>query len=409
MAGYRVQSMIAAGMALLVPVACAGPTGSVSAESDEAVSYKLVKSDERPAASVVKSEDVLKVFEPQPDGRDVRIDYEFTDMVLKATVLRTGPSERVRYSRPSGLTGSKVRRGSLSRYRLEGNKIVYSLMNDDTKAAVTQCVESLIALGQRLDIPRLPRNEQLAYWMNLHNMLVIATLTKHYPVPEPRRLTFGPDKLPFHEAPMVELKGVALSLNDIRVGIVYRYWNDPRVMYGFFRGDLAGPSIRADAWSAETLSATLTANARRFVNSLRAVRRRGRGALVVSPVYDEARDQFFPSWPNDLRTHLLKYAGADARLTIERATDVVYGRYEREAADLTGGRPGAVNAPFAAFVWMPGGAAAELWGPQGGGAALIALGDIQEKRVRYWLRQKPGRVIIEDAPFTDEPPGEVVD
>lgn len=387
---------------LIMPLACAGPIGA------HAPSAQDLGSNARPRAPVVKGEDVLKVFEPKPTRTDVRISYEFTEAVLRAAVLRTGPSERVAYSRPRALTGSRLIRRDRSRYRLEGNKLVFSFLNDETKEAIFKCTESLIALSTRVDIQSLPRNEQLAYWFNLHNMLVIATMTRHYPVYEPRALKFGPNDTPFHEVPMVKIKGVSLSLNDIRLGIVYRYWKDPRVMYGFFRGDLASPNIRAEAWKASTMSAALNDNAREFVNALRGVRHQRRGKLLVSPVYDEARDSFFPDWPDDLRAHLLEFAGKGTKTAIARGRGVAYSKYERRAADLIGGAPITPIAPTIALVMMPDGSFGELWGPGANAAAMTSLMAIMRKSVRYHLRQLQERVEIEDEPFTEIPDSEEI-
>ena len=407
MVGYRIVCTICTVLLLIVSPACTTPTGAISADSHPLGVSTLVEAGDRPAAAVVQSAAVLGAFEPKPDGRDTRIEFKFVELVLRATVLRTGPSERMAYSRPEPLIGYRLVLRDTSRFRLEGNKVVYSLMSDKTKRAVTECLESLVALGQRLDIPSLPRNEQLAYWFNLHNMLVIATIMEHGRVAEPRTLTFGPDKTPFHEAPLVTLKGIPLSLNDIRIGIVYRFWSDPRVMYGFFRGDLASPNIRAEAWKADTLSSALNDNAREFINALRGVRRRGVGELVVSPVYDEARDRFFPGWPADLRAHLLEFAGPEVRIAIHRATEVVYGEYERRTADLTGGAFISPSAQSQALTSFPDGSALELWSPAANPAIGIALAEIRAKDLRLWLRRRRGRVEIEDAPFTDEPSEEI--
>ena len=177
-------------------------------------------------------------------------------------------------------------------------------------------------------------------------------------------------------------------------------------MYGFFRGDLASPNIRGEAWKGDTVSAALNDNAREFVNALRGVRRRGRADLVVSPVYDEGRDRYFAGWPDDLRAHLREFAGKDVKVTIDRATDVVYGRYERRTADLTGGAyvtpksqslAGRITASTALT-----GNVIELWGPAAIPAIEVAKAGLRQKNVQLRLRQLRERVEIEDAPFDDQ-------
>ena len=221
-------------------------------------------------------------------------------------------------------------------------------LDDAHKEAIFFDTESLIAAGQEIPIARLPSDAQLAYWMNLHNMLVISELLKRYPVREPRRLTIGPDNLPFHSAPMLEIQGVKLSLEDIRTRIVYRYWPDAKVMYGFFHGDLMSPNIRSRAFRGANVWEQLESNAREFVNALRGVHRQDK-AMRVSPLYAEARPFFFPDWPNDLRQHLHAFANRPVTRILQQTSDVEVSHYEGRIADIVGGRPfrptTAVSAP----------------------------------------------------------------
>ena len=251
----------------------------------------------------------LAVFEPRPEGRTERIDYVGVDRVLKRIVLLSGPSLRKRASRPAPSLGTRIVYGHVSPFRLEGNKIIFSKMTEGQREAIFSSAEDLITFGNQLLLTGLPRSAQLAYWLNLHNMLVISELLKRYPLRVPRRLEVGPEGTPFHDAPLATIHGVPLSLRDIRVGIVYRYWSDPRVMYGFFRGDLASPSIRKQAYEPATVWKALEDNAFEFVNALRGVHRRLHDpADRVSPIYQEA-PAVFPDWPADLVDHLKEFAG----------------------------------------------------------------------------------------------------
>ena len=280
----------------------------------------------------------LATFEPRPDGRTDVIDYAGVDKVLEAIVFLSGPSLRKRAGRPTPATGTRIVSGHVSPFRLEGNKIKFSRMTPAQQDAVSIVFEDLISFGNQVAVERLPRDAQLAYWLNLHNMLVISELMKRYPVRVPRRLEIGPKDIPFHNAPLVDIRGVALSLRDIRVGIVYRNWPDPRVMYGFFHGDLASPSIRNHAYKPGTVWADLAKNAQKFVNALRGVHRRLRDPTArVSPIYAEARPELFPNWPKDLLDHLNAFAGPPVASLLAKAPAVAIGPYEDRIADLVGG------------------------------------------------------------------------
>ena len=210
-------------------------------------------------------------------------------------------------------------------------------MNDAAKELIYSVTDNLVDIGNREDITKLPADEQIAYWLNLHNMLVISTILKHYPAASPSKLTVGESQLAFHEAPLAVIKGVPLSLRDIRIGIVYKNWKDPRVFYGFFHGDLASPNIRAAAYSASTLWKNLDLNAKEFVNALRGVERSGQ-TLLVSPLFEEGRGTLFTKWPDDLREHLAGYANTDVTAELANTSRIRHARYEHRTADMIGGQ-----------------------------------------------------------------------
>jgi len=289
------------------------------------------------AASAASSIAAIAAFEPAPSGTRTTIDYNIVNEFLDAAVINLGPSTRKLAAPARNPTNTRIKIGHQSRLRLEGNKIPFSQFDRDTRAAVGEYAESLVAIGNSIDITKLSKNEQLAYWFNLHNMLVIAELAKEYPVRYPLRHKV--DGVPLHDAKLATINGVALSPRDIRVGIVYAYWDDPRVMYGFFHGDLASPSIRDDAWDPRFLNRDLGRNAKEFINSLRGVDKRGSDILLVSSLYDEARDALFPEWPTDLKDHLLDYANEDVAELVQLRNQISFAPYEDRIADLAGGQP----------------------------------------------------------------------
>lgn len=285
--------------------------------------------------------DRLAKFAPRPTpNAQTAVDYRTLDAALGGIVFRAGPSLRRAVRRPRPLTGSRIVYAHTSPLRLEGNKVLFSRLSAGAKEVIHGLRRDLVALGNRVSIPTLPRDEQLAYWFNLHNIVVLSELAKQYPVLHPRRLQVPPDDRYLHEAPLVEIDGVTLSLTDIRIGIVYRHWDDPRVFYGFFHGDLASPSIRDEAWTGDTVWSKLRLNAIEFVNSLRGVRN-SRDTLLVSRLYEEGRGTLFVDWPADLRAHLYAFADQETKTRLGQTlpSDVGFSKYEARIADIVGGRP----------------------------------------------------------------------
>lgn len=291
--------------------------------------------------------DSLAQFTPASDRREHRIDYEHWTEALTWLVVPMGPSIREGAPRATPGTGTRFVYGHTSRYRLEGNRVAFTYLTDEIRAALTEYRQDLERVGSELDLARLPRNEQLAYWLNLHNVAVIEALAYHYPMRTPDDRRFGPNQARLEDAKLVTVKGIELSPRDIREQIVYKNWNDPKVMYGFWRGDIGGPSIQRLAFTGGNVDQLLDHSAEEFVNSLRGVESFG-GALQVSQIYQEGESYFFPT-EAALRAHLRKYAGEDVKELIAKNDQIAFNRYETDVADLVYGRAD----PGLSFVCSP--------------------------------------------------------
>lgn len=274
-------------------------------------------------------------FVPRP-SIPTQIDYTVWDQLLKEMVYYAGLSLRQRAPKPLPVVGTRFVHGHVSPYRLEGNRVVFETFGDEFKSYITDYTNDLVRIGNRLDIPALSRKEQLSYWLNLHNALVIQAIADQYPTGAPSRLK-GADGLPFHDTKRVTIHGVALSLRNIREDIVYRNWSDPMVIYGFFHGDIGSPSIQRKAFTAGNLDDTLRFSANEFVNSLRAFHLDGRKARI-SRHYRDAAPYLFPDFEADLRKHLSSLMSSDVRDQLEVSNGTLTTMtYEKATADLTKG------------------------------------------------------------------------
>lgn len=282
-------------------------------------------------------------FVPDPSGRATRLDWTLWDQALDYMGMYMGPS--LRQSAPSRLpyVGTRIIYGHDSRYRMEGNRIAYELLSDEELAGLTEYREDLERIGSELDIASLPRNEQLAFWLNLHNVAVIEQIGRAYPISQPRDLR--PDGVnSLDEAKFITIAGVAMSPHDIRTQIVYPNWSDPRVIYGFFRGDIGGPSLQLMAFTATNVDTLLGVAADEFVNSLRGVQGRG-DRLLVSRIYEEALAFYFAGDETVLLRHLSEYANDEVAPLVQQANRIDASLYEYDIADLSRGErapPGSI-------------------------------------------------------------------
>ena len=273
-------------------------------------------------------------FTPAKAPKPHRIDYSIWDEALKSIVISMGPSLRKTATTGTQGLGSRRRYGSNSRYRLEGTRVMFSFLQDDVKATFTEYRQDLQNTADLVDISSIPRNEQLAFWMNLHNVAMVEQIALAWPVRQPRNIEI--DGVPLDDAKFITVNGVAMSPKDIRTQIVYPNWKDPRVIYGFWRGEIGSPSLQRRAFSADNLREVLDAGGREFVNSLRGTQKNG-STLKVSTVYAEAAPFYFPNLDTDLPKHLDQFS-SDAVKEILSSTDSVEASIEEgDIADLAGG------------------------------------------------------------------------
>ena len=292
-------------------------------------SADVIATGEAPASQFAR-------FTPRPGNEAVQLDYGFWDEALQFMVLRMGPSTRDGARRPDPNLGTRRVYGHESRVRLEGNRIIYSFLEQDEIAPLRDYRLDLERLGSELDIARLPRNEQLAYWLNLHNVAVVEQIALNYPVQQPSRMKLGPDKTPLDTTRFINVAGVMMSPRDIRTKIVFPNWSDPDVVYGFHRGEVGGPSIQRRAFTGANINELLDIAAVEFVNSLRGVESYGDN-LLVSAIYEEAAPYYYPQLAEDLRQHLATHAEDEVKALLAAKSGTRINQYEYTIADVAAG------------------------------------------------------------------------
>ena len=289
-------------------------------------------------AAPVLETNPFAIFTPTEDPIRHRIDYETWDFILKNMVISMGPSTRQTARPPRSTIGTRRRQGHNSRYRLEGTMLGFSFLTAETIASFTEYREDMQRVGDALDISQIPRNEQLAYWLNLHNMAVAEQIALEWPVRQPRDVMV--DGVPMDEAKFITVRGIAMSPRDIREKIVFANWRDPKVIYGFWRGEIGGPALDREAFTGNNVSSLLDILAEEFVNSLRGTQKNG-DRLDVSTLYQDTAPFYFADFETDLRTHLAKYALEDVTEILAETDTTRASIAEYDIADLAGGSRGA--------------------------------------------------------------------
>jgi hypothetical protein len=152
--------------------------------------------------------------------------------------------------------------------------------------------EALDAYLERLSdtaISQYNRAEQLAFWINLYNALVVEIVLEHYPIASIRDVDASAGG-PF-DVPLIEVEGYALSLHDIQNRILRPIWRDPRVLYALSCAALGCPNLQPVPFTSRELDRQLSDAAMAYVNDRRCIQVEDRD-LVVSSLFRWYRDDF---------------------------------------------------------------------------------------------------------------------
>jgi hypothetical protein len=121
-------------------------------------------------------------------------------------------------------------------------------------------LDGYISQQAAVNVEALPRDAQLAFWLNAYNAVVLRTVIDRYPIrgaapdypPNSIRQISGAfERLPHR------LAGRSLTLDDIEKKVLPAY-RDPRVYLALGRGAVGSGRLRSEAFDAARLEAQLT-------------------------------------------------------------------------------------------------------------------------------------------------------
>jgi Protein of unknown function, DUF547 len=138
--------------------------------------------------------------------------------------------------------------------------------------------KTLDELRQRLaatDPAALAAPDRLAYWINVYNVNVVATVVDHYPVGSIRDIsTDWITRLNVFKKETVPVKGGMTALDSIENEQIRLAFKDPRIHFAINCAAVSCPPIRSEAYVGARLAEQLDDQCRRFLGS------RERGARI---------------------------------------------------------------------------------------------------------------------------------
>lgn len=208
--------------------------------------------------------------------------------------------------------------GFLKRYggRTTGGRTVfaYARVTPADKAALSALIDRLEAV----DVDRLSRPQQYAYWINLYNAATVEVVLGAYPVTSILNIKDGLFPTGPWDRKVLTVKGMKLSLNNIEHGILRPIFKDPRTHFAVNCASVGCPNLALTAYEPASLNAQLDAASRAYVNDPRGFQAKG-GRLVASRIFDWYGSDF--GGPAGVLAFARQFADADtAKLLAGRKT-----------------------------------------------------------------------------------------
>lgn len=202
-------------------------------------------------------------------------------------------------------------------------RIAYGKVSAEDRAALAAHLDALDAV----EVDRLARQEQMAFWINLYNARTVALVVERYPIKSIKqiRIGTGPLAATAWSAKLATVHGVALSLDDVEHRILRPLWGDARVHYALNCASVGCPNLLPEAFARTDLDATLDRAARGFVNDRRGVEMVG-GGVVVSSIYSWFAPDFGGT-EEAVLAHIRRYAEPPLRDKLHGAS-IVDDRYD---------------------------------------------------------------------------------
>lgn len=280
--------------------------------------------------------------------------------LLNELVTDVGRSEHKHVSRNISLTGTRLVSKAKRSSWIEGNRLSFEEIDEHEAEVIRLIRDDMVVAAKHFSVKEMQADEQLAFWLNLHNLTVISHISEAYPIGDIYELLFEsrPESesgaIALYDQKFAVIDGERWSLADIEAHI-FTNWQNPLVMYGLFYGTIGSPNIRTAPYRAGSVWANLKDNAAEFINSIRGTQVWGR-RLAISQHYARAAN-LFPDFDRDVKVHILSQIESPQwhkRIKLASRVDPSVDNWR--VADFFDGRPGRISTSFAKS-FSPGGQA----------------------------------------------------
>ena len=172
----------------------------------------------------------------------------------------------------------------------------------------------------RVEIGALTPKAQLAYWINVYNVNVVATVVEKYPVDSIRDISTDPIiRLNVFKKERVPFGKELLSLDDVEHKKIREGFKDPRIHFAINCAAKSCPPMRPTAYTGARLDSQLNEQTRKFLTGPYGVRfaRDGDELTVKLTKIMDWFGEDFEKWAGGRIAFIRKYVNVPAAKEIE--------------------------------------------------------------------------------------------
>jgi len=210
------------------------------------------------------------------------------------------------------------------------NRVEYRNVSTTERQALADYLNGM----QRVDVSRLTRRQQRAYWINLYNAGTVKAILDHYPVKSIRDIDISPGL--FSDGPwgrkMFVIQGTEVSLDDIEHRILRPIWKDNRLHYAVNCASIGCPNLQSQAFDVTNAEQLLDKAARDYINHPRGARVE-RGRLYISSIYRWFEEDFGGSEEGVIQ-HLRRFADAALKRQLSGVSEIADDDYDWSLNEL---------------------------------------------------------------------------
>ena len=206
-------------------------------------------------------------------------------------------------------------------------------------------------------IDHAANDEQIAFWLNAYNALVLSTIVENYPI-RGHSSNYPPNSV--RQIPGAfdrithAIAGRTLTLDQIETTVLAGF-RDPRLYLAIGRGALGGGRLRSEVYSGATLGTQLASVATEFATGGQLLDiDEGSGAVTVTPILSWRQDDFIAAYASSAPATFASRSPVEKALLAfiqpnllpherefldRNQFRVEFAKFDWRLNDLTGGRP----------------------------------------------------------------------